>query len=77
MPCRVGITTNLERRKKEWKAIHPTLKNWQKLGYPYDTKETAQAAENLAAAMHGCESGSGGDDPDDPNAKWYVYKFDY
>ena len=64
MPCKVGITTDLDRRKKEWQAIYPDLKNWKPLGYPHDTRESAQTAENLASI--GCESAPGGREPDDP-----------
>lgn len=77
MPCKVGITTDLNRRKGEWQAIHPTLKNWKELGSPHDTRESAQNAENLVAVTSGCEHAPGGREPNDPDAKWHVYRFDY
>jgi len=73
MICRVGITTNLERRKKEWKAEHSDMQNWEEFG-PFDSREDAQKWED---SQTGCEKSGGGDNPDDPTAKWSGYRFSY
>ena len=74
MPCQIGITTNPDRRKQEWQNQRPSLRNWTILEQ-HRTKTAAQQAENRFARQHGCNSGSGGDGPE--NANWFVYKFDY
>ena len=77
MACRVGITTDLKTRKAHWETACKNLRNWQKSKAPFNTKEEAQAAENSLAKKHGCDSAPGGDDPDDPNAKWWLYFFEH
>lgn len=73
MACRVGITTDPERREQEWRNKYPRLRNWGVAG-PYRTREKAQQAENRLADRHGCRSHQGGRDARGP---WYVYKFHY
>lgn len=76
MKCRIGITSNLEQRERAWRATHPNLNNWTILMGPLGRKE-AQAWETKLAAEQGCQAHPGGDEPDNPNAKWYVYRFEY
>jgi len=77
MGCRIGMTTNLEQRKTYWEGQYPTLKDWQVLAGPLSSKAEAQKKETELAKKYGCESHPGGDDPDYPGAKWYVYGFNY
>ena len=77
MACRIGITTDPDRRKQEWEAEHPLMTDWQIMGGPYVFKSDAQAEEDRLAALHGCEASGGGDDPDTPFSQWYVYGFNY
>ena len=44
MACRIGITTDTEKRKAYWKSQHPTLKDWRIIKV-HKTKTEAQAAE--------------------------------
>ena len=74
MACQVGITTDLERRKNEWKRERPSLKNWTHISTHY-TKTAAQARENTEAKARGCNSGAGGAGAE--NDTWYVYYFEY
>jgi hypothetical protein len=77
MSCRIGITTDPERRRGEWGSKYPTLKNWEIIAGPYKTKGEAQAMETDLSQAQGCEAAPGGDNPSDPRAKWYVYRFDH
>jgi len=77
MPCRIGMTTDPEARKKHWESVYPTLKDWQILAGPYASKDNAQQKETELAQKHGCESHPGGDDPDFPGAQWWIYGFNY
>ena len=80
MPCRVGITTDPEERKRHWKRRVHGLRNWKQdfIG----RKSEAQAIEdsrirncNLSRNRGKCHGNHGGGDPYNPN--WYVYEFDY
>ena len=77
MPCRIGMTTDLEGRKTYWESEYRNLRDWQVLAGPISTKDEAQRIETQLAAKHGCESSPGGTDPDSPYAKWYVYGFNH
>ena len=74
MPCQIGITTDPERRRRQWTRERPTLRNWEILG-AYATKTLAQNAENQLAQQYGCNHGEGGDGPE--QGPWYSYRFDY
>lgn len=79
MPCRVGITTNPKRRKREWERLVIKLRNWQLHGC-YQNKDDAQEEEDrLVQACFDrgktCYGDAGGGDPDDEG--WTVYSFDY
>lgn len=74
MSCRVGMTTDVEERKRHWKSQHGNLDNWQILG-TYQTKTEAQNAENSFASSYGCVSHPGGDGNE--HDTWHVYKFSY
>jgi len=73
MPCRVGITTNPQRRRSDWENQVVGLTNWRILAQ-YRTKSKAQEHENRYAARIGCLAHAGG--PDTPGI-WHVYRFDY
>ena len=71
--CRVGITTDPERRKAEWERHYPSMYGWRILA-TYPTKEAAQAHEDGVRFKKGCVGSPGGDDaPGD----WSVYQFQY
>lgn len=72
--CQVGITTDLERRKNEWKRERPSLKNWKHISTHY-TKTAAQKREIEEAKARGCNYDVGG--AGNENATWYVYYFEY
>ena len=74
MACRVGITTDPQRRKREWKAEHPRLWNWRILSRYY-SKTAAQRRETAEANRRSCVSRPGGAGPED--ATWFVYYFEY
>ena len=76
MACRVGITTDLKRRRKEWEREYKTILEWEIL-HVCVTKEEAQSLETQEAWNRKCESSGGGDDPDDSNKPWFVYYFRY
>ena len=73
--CRVGITQNLEQRRKYWEGRHPGLSNWRQVGDSHSTKSSAQEAETRYANRYGCDHGPGGSGPE--FSTWYVYRFDY
>jgi len=77
MACRIGITSNQEQRKKFWEGQYPNLGDWKILAGPLDTKGEAQILETKFAQDYGCVAHAGGDDPDSPFAKWWVYYFKY
>ena len=59
MPCKIGMTSDLERRKAEWKRQYPTLKNSEVLAGPPNCKEDAQILEMTLSQDYGCESHPG------------------
>ncbi len=73
MPCRVGITTDPQKRKLQWERRVVGLTNWKLLG-KYHGKENARQKGAEYAATAGCNAHSGGPDIRGP---WYVYRFDY
>lgn len=73
MACYAGITTDLQRRKEELQRNFPTMKNWTPQG-PFENREKAQEWENK---QYECGKHPGGNEPDNPNAKWHGYRFDY
>lgn len=74
MPCQVGMTTRPNERKEEWKRERPTLRNWEIL-HRVRTRSEAQRLETQEANTRGCNSGEGGDGPE--NGDWRVYYFQY
>ena len=75
MACRVGMTTDPERRRKEWQARYPSLRHWSILASGL-TRTEAQKREEDEAKKRGCTQSGGGDDPDKPKAR-SVYYFEY
>lgn len=77
MGCRIGMTTNSERRKEDWKTVYRNLRDWEIL-YGPTTKDRAQEIETRLSEEYGCESHPGGDDPNAGLlAQWYVYGFNH
>lgn len=74
MPCRVGMTTDPDERRRYWESQYPTLHDWVILGH-YRSKSEAQKAETMFADKNGCVSHPGGDGPE--IADWVVYGFRY
>jgi len=74
--CRIGITTNLAKRKTYWSNVHSTFSDWKVLGGPM-SRQKAQNMETQLAKQYRCEAHPGGDEPDNPSTSWYVYYFTY
>ena len=74
MACRIGITQDLDRRKSEWKAKYPGLRDWKRES-THGSKTAAQAEEDRLANERGCQSGQGGSGPE--AGTWHVYSFRY
>ena len=74
MPCRVGITTDPERRRHEWQERFPALHHWQILACGL-TKHDAQIRQTLEAIRHGCAHAPIGSEVE--NTSWSVYYFEY
>lgn len=82
MPCRVGITTNPEQRKRYWESRVIGFRNWQTHGY-YLNKDDAQAKEDRLVQhcsvyerhRGACHGRAGGGSPYEIG--WTVYSFDY
>ena len=73
MPCRVGITTDRERRRADWERKVVGLSDWRILD-SYRSRERAQEHEDRYALSKGCHASPGGADT---GGMWYVYRFDY
>ncbi len=73
MPCRVGITTDPDGRKKYWDRHVVGMTNWTILAR-YARREDAQAHETNAAQQYGCQAHAGGSDA---AGTWHVYYFKY
>ena len=80
MPCRVGITTKPEERRRYWEGKVVGLSNWEK-DY-FGSKTAAQNEENRRSDYCNefqnrgqCHANPGGGEPD--SYGWYVYEFDY
>lgn len=73
MACRVGITTRPNERRQEWQLKYPNLRNWQTVG-PFPSRQAAQGWEDSQTS---CERSGGGNDPDNPSARWYGYSFNF
>lgn len=72
--CRIGITMDPERRKKEWKQKYPTLRDWTILGV-HKIKSAAQTQSTAEAKRLGCAYNPSGAGPE--VATWYVYYFQH
>ncbi len=76
--CRIGMTTNPERRRKEWKRDYRkqgnNITSWSILN-TYQSKTSAQKFETKEAKKQNCEANPGGKGPE--KAIWYVYKLEY
>ena len=76
--CRIGITMDLERRKKEWEREYlkrgKVIKNWIVLS-THQSKSSAQEVETREAKQQNCEAHPGGRGSE--KAIWHVYKIEY
>ena len=73
MPCRVGITTDPDTRKKYWENQVVGFSRWRILK-SFSTKDAAQKFENEYSKKHGCKAHAGGPDT---KGTWYAYRFDF
>lgn len=69
------MTTDLASRKANWQSKYQTLRNWTVLAAGL-SKVEAQEKENEYAKRGNCDSGDGGNDPDQRKS-WSVYRFEY
>ena len=80
MSCRIGITTDPDRRKKEWErelGSKMRSETWKILDSGL-TKSEAQRKEDELASEKSCQASPGGSDVGDDNEKiWSVYYFEY
>lgn len=74
MACRVGITTDLKRRKAEHERTYRNVRSWREHG-PFDNRRAAQDWEDKNKGS--CDAHGGGSDPDSSTAKWYGYYFEH
>lgn len=74
MPCRVGISTNPDERKRYWSGRVTGLRDWRIVSR-HSTKSAAQRAETDYAERSGCVANPGGAGPE--RATWLVYRFTY
>ena len=80
MPCRVGITRNPKKRKKDWENEVDGLENWREefVGSKFDAQQREyylQAWCEQNGDRGECLAHPGGGDPDEYG--WYVYEFDF
>jgi hypothetical protein len=73
MPCQVGITTRLDKRKDEWEREVVGLRDWRVHG-TFTSRQAAQAAEDHYATQYTCNANHGGANATGP---WCVYFFRY
>ena len=73
MPCRVGITTEPDRRREEWEKQVIGFRNWRILEQ-FDNRDDAQDYEDEYANEHNCEAHPGGEEA---SGTWYVYYFKF
>ena len=76
MACRVGITTDLERRKQEHSNVYRGLRNWREFG-PFKSRAAAQDWEDSKKGEWRCDAHGGGSDPDTPGKLWHGYYFEH
>ena len=74
MACRVGMTTDVEARKKSWKSEYKSLRNWQVLKSGL-SREAAQKEETRIAKKYGCTSSPGGAKSATPFDLYSIYHF--
>lgn len=73
MPCRVGITTDPDRRRREQKNSHYGFTNWH-IVKAFAKRSDAQDYERWYASRYDCQASGGGRIARGP---WYVYVFTY
>lgn len=74
MACRVGLTTDPERRKREWQEQYRSLRGWRVLKHGLTYGEALRWERHFASPL-GCEAHHGG--PYQPGPIWCVYTFLY
>ena len=70
---RCGITTRFNERISEWKRKLKNVRNIKK----FEFKSRVEAQNWEDGHPDPWEHHGGGNNPDDPNAKWYGYEFDH
>ena len=63
MACQIGITTDPDRRRQEWRNQRPTLRGWRILS-THRSKGAAQRGESRLGAQSTCNSHAGGAGPE-------------
>lgn len=74
MLCKIGITTNPDKKLKYWQKKHSRVVNWNILE-TCETKSQARAKELQWAHRRRCETVPA--DKGDENATWHIYRFEY
>ena len=70
----IGITRNLDKRKREHEDKYSTLRNWQ-LVSTHTNKDEAISRQNLIVQKYEAEKDE--DEGGPKSAIWFVYRFDY
>ncbi len=74
MPCRVGISTNPEKRRQDWEGRVVGLRKWRILN-TFRSFRYAQDYEIRMANKYGCKAAPEG--ASGARGPWYVYYFEY
>lgn len=74
MPCRIGITTEPQVRKRAWEDQVVNMRNWRILKR-FQKFEDAQDYETKKAKEHGCRAAPGGGAG--VTGPWSVYHFEF
>ncbi len=75
VPCVVGMTTDLEESRGEWRRRYPTLRNWRRLTRAPTTYDAALHLEHQHAERYGCSYEAGGARV--RGLVWHVYYFEH
>jgi hypothetical protein len=73
MPCRIGITTDINGRRAYWRSQVVGFRNWRILR-TFRRREDAQEYETWYAETFRCQAAPGGAPAP---GLWYAYRFEY
>ena len=76
MPCKIGVTKNLEEKRAHVEMIYRTAKDWHTLG-TFDDKESAVAAQRRLVAQMGCDEIRADEEEGEMKGQWHVYCFSH